>query len=1238
MRNVLLYLVFSLIIIAGSSFIFSSDNDLDKKWQQVKKFEKEGLPRSAMEVVDEIYGLAKLQDNQPQVLKAMIYKVSLQSRFEEDHLLKAISSFQNELVSASTPEKQILHSLIAEMYLWYYQANRWQINARGTVVGYNNDDIKTWDAQKLTAEIKKHYLLSLEERSSLGDISLDKFEVILTNTEQESYQLWPTLYDLLANRALIYLSGHEAVFYDFGPTAKFNTADYLAPSGKFTQLQINPEDNKAVVLQLYQHLLQLHADQGNEEAFVDLDLRRLQYVFNNSNQKETDEQAYIKALEDLLEKYDDNRLFVKVSEALARQYLRSAARYNPKFSDDHRYDLITAEKICEAAIAKYPIGKLANGCKTILSKIREQQQTLQLESVALPDEPYLAKVKFKNITKLYFKAVAVDPINYFRNKQWFIKDTISDYLSKPAVTSWDAGLPDTEDHQMHSGELIFPRLNPGYYFIFASTDADFRANQNTTWQMLRVSELAFLSKGNTQDGSLEVFVRDRETGLAVENARVTTYDFYYNEQSRKQEKRKTGESFTDENGFAKTAALKDNKRKHIVFTIEKNGDFIDSEGGSYLSKDNKDTDFKTKTYLFTDRSIYRPGQTVYFKGLVTERNADEVRIRTDFDSKIGLIDRNKKMLGSLDVKTNEFGSFEGSFVLPTGGLNGVLTLKMKTGSATIRMEEYKRPTFLVTYDTIRETFKLGDQVTVQGLAETFSGTPVSGAKVNFRVVQTPMIIPYYRYFYPFPESQEITIAQGTVATDEKGNFKLTFATEADEGKYTRFYAGQHFTVYADVVDVTGEVQTGVTHVAIGRQPVILSFESAQKILKEHKNQIILSAKNLSGAAVQSDVALKVMSLTPPSTVFTGRYWKKPDLNLTDKAAFTETFRHVAFADEDEMKNWQQKEVYSTTLPVKGSTVVLTDFFNSADPGVYLLKATSELPGGDTARAEQYLTLASLGSKKVPGNVLDWSHVDRKTAEPGEVIKLLVGSAAKKSQVYFEVVDENQLISSGWVDVSRSQKVIEIPVKEDFRGGFEIRTAAFRHNRAFLHTHNISVPYTNKKLEVKLETTRDFLTPGNQEEWQVSISGPGGETLAAELLASMYDASLDQFEDHYWNLALYPNKRTTNFLSSGYFNASRSKYLLWQRDDYPAYSQSPYPQINWFTFSHYPSGRGRVDVGMKSSAYIDETQDESISMDQYVKDSNAPADPKEPESPAIEETEIRYICEPISGKLRSFIRS
>ena len=175
MRNVLAYFVFCLLLVAGSSFMFNPDDDLEKKWKQVKKFENDGLPRSAIDMVDEIYGLAKLQDNQPQVIKAMLYKVSLQSRFEEDHVIKAIDYFKKELASAASPEKQIINSLLAEMYQWYYQANRWKINERGTVIGYDNDDIKSWDAQKLNKEIRAHYIASLEDRVMLSGISLNKF-------------------------------------------------------------------------------------------------------------------------------------------------------------------------------------------------------------------------------------------------------------------------------------------------------------------------------------------------------------------------------------------------------------------------------------------------------------------------------------------------------------------------------------------------------------------------------------------------------------------------------------------------------------------------------------------------------------------------------------------------------------------------------------------------------------------------------------------------------------------------------------------------------------------------------------------------------------------------------------------------------------------------------------------------------------------------------------------------------
>ena len=194
---------------------------------------------------------------------------------------------------------------------------------------------------------------------------------------------------------------------------------------------------------------------------------------------------------------------------------------------------------------------------------------------------------------------------------------------------------------------------------------------------------------------------------------------------------------------------------------------------------------------------------------------------------------------------------------------------------------------------------------------------------------------------------------------------------------------------------------------------------------------------------------------------------------------------------------------------------MSDFLNSGVAGEYVLEARSISEEGDTTVAQQYITLYSNESKRLPGKMIDWSVVNKTTAEPGEIVKLTIGSATKKSKIYYEILNGVDVVNKGWVEVNKSQKVIEILIEESFRGGIEIRTAMMRFNRVYLNSHSIKVPFSNKKLTIKIETLRDYLTPGTQEEWKVKISGPNGEALATELLAGMYDASLDQFKANEW---------------------------------------------------------------------------------------------------------------------------
>ena len=218
MKRFIFYFALLFLGILITSFLMKpqGNNDFSKEWKQVDTLVQQGLPRSALQVVDKIFTEAKADGNEPQYIKALIYRVSLQGQYQENHLVGAINSFQDELNSSSGVEKQILQSLLAEMYYRYYSQYRWLINSRTTVEGVEDEDIQTWDAVKLNKAISGFYLASISNKAALEAVPLPEFSAILLNAGQPGFALWPSLYDLLANRALDYFSTTDAGLADIG--------------------------------------------------------------------------------------------------------------------------------------------------------------------------------------------------------------------------------------------------------------------------------------------------------------------------------------------------------------------------------------------------------------------------------------------------------------------------------------------------------------------------------------------------------------------------------------------------------------------------------------------------------------------------------------------------------------------------------------------------------------------------------------------------------------------------------------------------------------------------------------------------------------------------------------------------------------------------------------------------------------------------------------------------------------
>lgn len=1193
------FIVLIVIFVISSSQIIPDEVNYYEQWQKVEAFAKKGQPKSAIKIIDDIYKRAKEDNNLPQVIKSLIYRISLQSSYEEDHVITSIATFKDELSNAPVPEKQILQSLIAELYLSYYNTNRWKINQRQNLSDDDNEDVSTWGAVRLNKTIEQYYKASLVNETELTQIPLKKYSVILMNGDSSNFTLWPSLFDLLANRALHYYTSSDISFTQIAPTPKTSFYGYLKPVAEFIELNLTDCDSSQTeVLGLFQRLLALHIQQNNTEALVDLDLKRLKYVYENSLQNTNIESGYLKSLSALANKYKNHPVYAAIAFQLANQYFISGKSYIPGFNENSKYDLVKADSICKIAIGEFPNVNGSNNCRNLIEIINEINFGFDISVSVMPNKPILSLVQFKNINKLYFKIVIGDPkadANKSNRKKQILKE-----LKRDVLISWQQELPKTRDHRIHRVEIKVPELDPGYYIIFASADSLFQTSENIKFKQIWATNLSYITSANKSGGYTDMYTLNRETGNITGKVNITIYKRQYDNRSRTYTIKEAGKLISDKYGYAKIESISGNNFGTYLFMFEKDGNQLFSENYINFYRQRRNTKPKTKTYLFTDRAVYRPGQTVYFKGIVVEKSGGEVKLLTDYNTDLEFINASRKKIQTTSFTTNQNGSFNGEFIIPIGGLNGQMTIKSKTGNVSFIVENYKLPTFEVSFDSIVNQIKLNEKVTITGKAMSYTGSSIDGAAVRYRVTRKAIFPrPYFRdkHLYPINLGREVEIANGDLVTSSNGTFELQFDAIPDyriPGKAEPVFI---FVISAAVTDITNEVQSAQTSITVGQKAVILTFDLPNVIDKNNISDPKIQAANLNGSLMTFDASISLYKLTPPSRLLNKRQWALPDFYIIPETEFKKDFPHAIYKDEDDRNTWKKEKISDQQITIAGKVPLPANYFNELTPGGYMIVASGKDNDGETVENTHFFTLFSSSGKKLPGNMINWSALSKKEAEPGETIKLVLGSAARNSRILYEIVNGNNIVERKWIHLNKGQKTISISVIEAYRGNFSVNLTMVRYNRLYSNNLKVIVPFSNKKLNIVLSTFRNHLTPGVKEEWSVTVSGNKGQKFASDLMAGMYDASLDIFRPNNWQMNLYHDKRQSSKWESNQFASSFSSTLSVKEIPYFKVHRVEYPSVNWFGYQFFGN---RYGIQSTMDGVFRETSavDKSVSQDTF----------------------------------------
>lgn len=1169
----------------------------DDLWGRVEAFENQGLYKSALGVVDTIFTAARRDKNAPQIVKSVIFRMKYNSYLEEEDFVMALAELNALSEEEHFPIKQLIHSVTADVYWQYYSGNRYSIFNRTQTVNFDNNDVRTWDLKTISAHVYKHYMLSLEAADSSQHTSMNDFEAILSGTSN-ARELRPTLYDFLAYRAIDFFSNSESEAVR--PEVKFVIDDEAYFGSASTFIALNPtsqteNSNIFHAVKIYQELTKFHLKDQNPAALIDAELHRLDFVYANSVSPEKGE-LYLKALQRLSALYPNHEGNAEINFKIATYYKNRSSDYSLE-NPEHRWDKKEAARICREMIGRFENTYGGKQCAVLLNEIQLKNLTFENELAYAKTENGKFKINYQNVDSVYFRIVQL-PADYGIKMSYYDEAEIDALVAKTPLKEWSHRLENPGDHQAHSTELLLPTLPYGQYAILASSSKSFSRHKNIVlYDLYWVSDLSYTRTENA-DQSMQLFVTDRASGKPLNKVKVQLFERTYNYMTRRHDVKLRQTLFTDKNGKLIIAA-KSRYRNFMLHLVKGEDEF---NTGSDLYQDRK---FPEKTYsstateLFIDRGIYRPGQKIYFKGIKIKSVGEKHSLVTNSKSTVTLYDANYQKVGEVELTTNEYGTFAGSFTAPTTGLTGMMHISTENGSKYFSVEEYKRPKFEVDFLPVEGAFKIGERISVKGNAKAYAGSTIDGATVQYRVTRSCNFNPWtsYRWGY-YPYSAPIEIKNGTATTDENGAFTIEFDALEDRTINKKFSPRYSYQVHADVTDVNGETRSGSQYVSVGYECMNLTLSMDSKFERTASNQFALSSTNLNGQKVSAKGMVNVTALIEPEQTFRTQVWRRPDLPTISETEYRSLFPHDPYTNEDDVKNFKRgKKVLTLNFDTEKSDTVTFAGMNAWKPGRYVVETSAIDAFGETVEHIQYITILDKTLTENPTNEL-WTMTPLKSmCEPGETAEILLATAAEGLSILYEIEVKGKIVATQMITLSKGQKVIQIPITEAHRGNISVIFTSVKNGRLYSTKQVIIVPFSNKELNISFETFRNKLDPGAPEEWKLIIKGPNGAKVAAELLATMYDASLDEFSSN----SFYLNPYTSNYSYRGYstdgFGSQSSRVFGQEWNTYPYAEYRTYDQLNWWGYYYYSyrannyyynaGGLDMMDGNMPSSIQLSE---------------------------------------------------
>nr|WP_320057634.1 alpha-2-macroglobulin family protein [uncultured Bacteroides sp.] len=1018
-------LKFIIVIFIATLSTFACAQSYDKRWKQVEQAEKKALPQTVIKLAEGIFGKAEAERNSPQMLKAYLWRMRYQQTHTPDSFYVRLKDMEQWITTTTVPmDKAILNSLVAEIYADYAASNLWQLRQRTDMVNdESTTDIREWSGNLFVHKIQEHAQAAFQDSLLLLNTSSTSY-IPFTEQGEASAYYQHDMYHLLSSRSI----------------SALNSISSLG----------NDSIIKRDVVHIYGNLINAYRNKGNQNAFVLASLDSLRWkeqaihsfpiIPATFELADFNSHPFVVALDKLIAANKQRDVCVEV-------YLEKA-----EFARNKELNAL-ALQLCDEAISLYPKYKRINALRNLKQDILNPYLDVQTDKIVYPHSELKLSVKHKNIdgfTVIYSRVNL--PANSSALSEEINKVFYKKYCTK--IASKHFALIRPNNYLLKDTALTFIAPAEGVYLLQIIPDA--KAEGNADKFFFYSTKFKVLSRKLPADQQ-EFIALDALTGHPVSDALIRLFE------SEKGERIEKKSLTTDAQGRIELPW----SAKYNYLTVEKGDDKAMPmqnvhRGGYAFSTDQR---AKQQVELLTDRSLYRPGQTVYVKGIAYDLLSDTAIVISNQDYELTLTGSNGQEIGSRKVRTNDFGSFTTEFVLPSVCLNGIYELKTQDGQLSIRVEEYKRPTFNIIFSPQEGSAQLGDSIQVKGLAQTYSGMPLQDVAVKYTVTRSSW--KPWRLAY----EQSILLASDEVNLKEDGTFFIPFLLkeEAAEKEGQRYYT---YNVEASVTSKTGETQSSSTSLVAADHSLLLTTNLAERVCKDDTIRVTFEAKNLNSQPLTIDGEYKLYASAGDNKT-----------SISDVAIYSGSF---VSNKEMLLPAWQ-------TLP----------------SGAYKLVLTAKDDKGRTVTSEQKVVLFSMSDSRPAEPSTIWYYAANTSFDALHPATFVFGTSEKDAYVMMDIFSGNKRLESTILNFSDSVKRFDISYKAEYGDGLKILFSFVKNGQLYQQEVNLEKTMPDKKLIAKWAVFRDKLRPGQKEEWQLTLKAPQGMPAVAEMLATMYDASLDK---------------------------------------------------------------------------------------------------------------------------------